>query len=178
MTEPADSTDRPRLRLVARRLSELPGYEDDGPLLPRPQTDGALALATVPPTTTRPELEVVPEPRVEFGPERTPPGALPPPGPRALVLVRAVVEALAGDRPLTQLAPWTTQQVIDQLSPRVRPSSARPWAGTVRRVAVCEPAPGVAEVAAVVQRGPRAGALALRLEGLDGRWQLTAIQLD
>jgi hypothetical protein len=35
----------------------------------------------------------------------------------------------------------------------------------------------VAELAAVVRRGGRMAAIALRLEGVDGRWQCTALQI-
>ena len=52
-----------------------------------------------------------------------------------------------------------------------------------RSVLVLERAPAVGglagsvEVAAIVRRGPRSGAVALRLEGLDGRWLITAIEV-
>jgi hypothetical protein len=42
---------------------------------------------------------------------------------------------------------------------------------------VSEPADGVAEVCALVRRGARSTAVALRMEGMDGRWQCTAIEL-
>ena len=65
--------------------------------------------------------------------------------------------------------------------PRSSPAraSARPDAarGVVRSVHVSEPADGVAEVCALVRRGARSTAVALRLEGLDGRWQCTALEL-
>jgi len=47
----------------------------------------------------------------------------------------------------------------------------------VRSLHVSAPADGVAEVAALVRRDARSTALALRLEGLDGRWQCTALEL-
>ena len=56
----------------------------------------------------------------------------------------------------------------------VRGAAAR---GVVRSIHVSEPADGVAEVAALVRRGARSTAVALRLEGLDGRWQCTALEL-
>jgi hypothetical protein len=43
-------------------------------------------------------------------------------------------------------------------------------------VHVSEPADGVAEACAVVDTGPRRRAIALRLEGLDGRWRCTQLQ--
>lgn len=46
----------------------------------------------------------------------------------------------------------------------------------VRSVHVSEPADGVAEVCATVQRGLRATTMALRIEGVDGRWQCTALE--
>jgi hypothetical protein len=42
---------------------------------------------------------------------------------------------------------------------------------------VDEPADGVAEVCAVVSHGERFRAIALRLEGIDGRWRCTVLQL-
>jgi hypothetical protein len=49
--------------------------------------------------------------------------------------------------------------------------------GVVRSLHVSEPADGVAEVCALVRRGGRSTAVALRLEGMDGRWKCTAIEL-
>lgn len=114
-------------------------------------------------------------------PVRTPRAQLPEPGPRAAALVRALLEVLAGDRPAMQLLRWATPDVHEQIV-RARRAQAgagggRPWAATLRRVLVSEPADGVAEVSAVVDRGTRSRALALRLEGLDGRWKVTALQL-
>ena len=51
------------------------------------------------------------------------------------------------------------------------------WAEVVRSVHVSEPVDGVAEVCAIVQQGPRCRAIALRLEGIDGRWQCTALHI-
>jgi hypothetical protein len=45
------------------------------------------------------------------------------------------------------------------------------------RVHVCEPVDGVAEVSAVAHRSGRAHAVAARLEGIDGRWRCTALQI-
>ena len=47
----------------------------------------------------------------------------------------------------------------------------------VRRVRVCEPADGIVEACAVVVSHGRVRALALRLEGLDGRWLVTALTI-
>ena len=47
----------------------------------------------------------------------------------------------------------------------------------VGTVHVCEPVDGVAEVTAVARRDGRAHAVAARLEGIDGRWRCTALQI-
>jgi uncharacterized protein DUF6459 len=118
---------------------------------------------------------------VEFGPQPTPRVALPEPRQWAGRFVQAVVEVLAGDRPLSQLVRWTTAEVYDEVSARVVPSgppgAPTPARALVRSVHVTEPSDGVAEVAASVRRGRRCTAVALRLEGMDGRWQCTALEL-
>ncbi|HEX6936770.1 MAG TPA: Rv3235 family protein, partial [Actinomycetes bacterium] len=96
-------------------------------------------------------------------------------------LVQAVVEVLAGARPVGQLVRWTSSDVYDEVAGLVlvRTGSGGPEQARamVRSVHVTEPADGVAEVAAMVRRGVRTTAVALRLEGLDGRWQCTALEL-
>jgi len=87
---------------------------------------------------------------------------------------------LGGDRPASQLVRWTTTEVYDEVSSRVVPSASggrAPARALVRSVHVTEPADGIAEVAASVRRGPRCTAVALRFEGMDGRWQCTALEL-
>uniref|UniRef100_UPI00262EF298 Rv3235 family protein n=1 Tax=uncultured Pseudokineococcus sp. TaxID=1642928 RepID=UPI00262EF298 len=50
-------------------------------------------------------------------------------------------------------------------------------AAVVRRVRITHPADGVVEAAAVVMDTDRVRAVALRLEGWDTRWRLTALEL-
>jgi hypothetical protein len=89
------------------------------------------------------------------------------------------LEVMAGRRPVTQLRGVTTPRLFAALSGGRRPR----WCaeGTaplmVGRVHVCEPVDGVAEVSVVVRRAGRAHAVAARLEGLDGRWRCTALQI-
>jgi hypothetical protein len=115
-----------------------------------------------------------------FGPQATAREALPEPRAWAARLAQAVVEVLAGDRPATQLVRWTAEDVYDGI--RRRAQTRRTQGGPSPRAAlssvrVCEPADGVVEACAVVRRGSRYHAVALRLQGLDGRWQCTALQL-
>lgn len=177
-----------------------PPYDDEGadPRRPVPSgppgdaLQGTLALAFVLPTgvpavpDTPPELRLVPPTpaaedldEAEFGPQPTPREDLPEPRRWAGRLVQAVVEVLAGDRPASQLVRWTTTEVYDQVVARVVPGlpTTCPARGVVRSVHVTEPVDGVAEVAALVRRGARSTAVALRLEGMDGRWQCTALEL-
>jgi hypothetical protein len=118
----------------------------------------------------------------EFGPQPTPRALLPEPKPWAARLVQAIVEVTAGARPVGQLIRWTTNDVYESMQRRM--AHAGSMAGSVRRVGsivrsvhVDEPRDGVAEVCAVVQHGVRCRAIALRLEGVDGRWQCTALQV-
>lgn len=105
---------------------------------------------------------------------------LPDPDAWARRLSQILAEVLTGHRPHTQLVRWTTEQVYRHLRRSIAvPSSSssrrrtRPVVGTVR---VCEPADGIAEVSAVLRTSGRTQALALRLEGMDGRWVITALQ--
>ena len=124
----------------------------------------------------------------EFGPQKTASTMLPAPTPWAGRLVQAVIEVVSGVRPASQLVRWTTAPVYEALCGRVARPLSYPGAGSrnavntrlaevVRSVRVSEPRDGVAEVCAIVQQGPRCRAIALRLEGIDGRWQCTALQI-
>jgi hypothetical protein len=149
---------------------------------------GTLALAFVLPSglpampEPPPDLQLVAVDAVldEFGPRPTRRAALPAPRTWAGRVVQAIVEVLAGVRPATQLVRWTTAEVYEQISSRVLAhggDTSGPPRGVVRSLHVSEPADGVAEVCALVRRGARSTAVALRLEGMDGRWQCTALEL-
>jgi hypothetical protein len=148
-----------------------------------PAVQGTLALAFGLPTGVPAVPEPPPDLRLvedEFGPLPTGREALPAPRTWAARVVQAIVEVLAGVRPATQLVRWTTADVYEQISSRVltvRADAAEPPRGVVRSLHVSEPADGVAEVCASVRRGARSTAVALRLEGMDGRWQCTALEL-
>jgi hypothetical protein len=115
-----------------------------------------------------------------FGPRPTTTDELPDPVAWARRMAQAVVEVLSGVRPAAQLVRWTTLEVYAGLQRRCAPASSRPEPGrraVVRTVRVCQPADGVAEASAVVVARGRVQAVALRLEGLDGRWRMTALEL-
>jgi hypothetical protein len=116
---------------------------------------------------------------VDFGPAWSGRGDLPDAREAGRRLVTLALETLAGRRPVGQLQPLALPGVFTALSTGRRPR----WCaeGTapivVGRVHVCEPVDGVAEVTAVAHRAGRAHAVAARLEGIDGRWRCTALQI-
>lgn len=106
--------------------------------------------------------------------------ALPDPGPWVAQLVQAVLEVLALERPRQQLVRWLTPEVYAEVSRHVlaappRRAGARPVRRSVSSVHVSEPADGVVEASAVAVGGPRARAVAVRLEGWDNRWRCTRL---
>ena len=151
---------------------QLPGEVD---AVPAP--DRALRLVTREPALdldTDPAVAVVATSRED----------LPDPGPWTAQLVQAVLEVLAHERPRQQLVRWLAPEVYADLgvhlAARPTPSGPRPGGRarrTVSSIHVFEPADGVAEATAVVVGGRRARAVAVRLEGWDGRWRCTRLAI-
>jgi len=101
----------------------------------------------------------------------------------AASFIQAVVEVIAGDRPVTQLVRWTSRGVYAEITQRQRRVARHRSAAGMRTsrqhvatVRVCRPAAGCAEVAARVTFGPRSRAVAARLDYVHGRWLCTAIR--
>ena len=202
MTVTCDEPARIRIMPVPRTD---PPYDDELELAPpiavtTGGVQGALALAfTLPgglPTLPSPpvplvQLRAVPDDISQFAEEPDDPAVrpqlttranLPDPHRFAGRLAQAILEVVSGARPAAQLARWTSKPVYDDISRRLSrlASSGAPGlrgvvAGCVRSVHVTEPLDGIAEVCAIVQREGRALAVALRLEGLDGRWMCTEL---
>lgn len=171
----------PPLRLLRAPVCDPP-YDDERPSW-TPPMDGSLALAFPPSGDTVP-LRLVPPAYGydDFEREPTARADLPDPRPWTRRLAQVLAEVAVGARPVAQLAPYAELDVLDQLEATVRRFAASAQRGQtlrplVRSVHVSEPADGVAEACAVVDTGPRRRAVALRLEGMDGRWQCTALQL-
>ncbi|MPZ60797.1 MAG: hypothetical protein GEU93_05780 [Propionibacteriales bacterium] len=154
------------------------------PAAPNPITQGTLALdftlpTGVPATPRPPALTLI------VGGDDPPEPPAPPARAWAGRFVQAVVEVLAGDRPVQQLVRWTNQAVYADLNLRVRrlgidlraPQRIGIARSHVRSVHICQPHPEVAEVAAHVRQGGRSRAIAARFEAVEGRWQCTALQL-
>jgi len=171
---------RSGLRLVVVSTPQ-PALDDELPL--RPGIPGRASPRPVHRPGPRPRLD---RPRpvdeaaaVDFGPQWTRRAELPDPREAGRRLVTAALEVLAGRRPLAQLSRVTSPAVFAALSSGRHPSWCRSSTAPllIGGVRVCEPVDGVAEVAAVARRGGRAHAVAARLEGVDGRWRCTALQV-
>ncbi len=96
--------------------------------------------------------------------------------------LQAVVEVVSSDRPLSQLARWTSSSVFDEVLRRQQLVAAhRNRAATrsgrvqVATVHIFQASADTAEVAARVKSGQRSRAMAARLEYDRDRWQCTAI---
>lgn len=117
------------------------------------------------------------------GPRATPSHELPDPVLLVTTVAATTLEVLSGCRPVSQLLRWTTPEVYATLSARAGAAARRRRPGTavqrtgVVRVSTCSPRDGVVEAAAVVTAGTRVRAMALRLEGWDGRWRVTVLEL-
>jgi len=155
--EPPFDDERPR------RLSVIGRY------------DRPLPFDRVPPSQLRLTRTVDP-----FEPQPTARDQLPDPELFIRRFLIAVVEVVTGRRSVSQLAPYTSPSLQAGLA---RDVGHLDRLGTARRPAVLhsvhcrEPADGVIEAAAVLRCGPRYRAIALRLEGLDGRWRCIRLQI-
>lgn len=115
-----------------------------------------------------------------FGPQATTAHDLPDPADWAGRLLRVLLEVGDGTRPAGQLSRWVTAEILDRFTRRgvlARRRLQRQRPVRVRTLRVCQPADGVAEVAAVVDHGGRVRAVAARLCGVDGRWLMTALEM-
>ena len=116
----------------------------------------------------------------DWGPRASGRAELPDPEQWATRLVQAVLEVHAGQRAAAQLTRWLREDLSAALKRRgaLAVRSADPRLRTlVRSVRICEPEDGIVEASAFVTRGGRGMAVALRLEGLDGRWLCTALDV-
>ena len=166
----------PELVLLPVPVSQPP-YDDELPDRTGPRLTLVTALPTpVGPLAALPALAPVAPPATVVPPVDP---TVPAVRPAARALVQGLLEVLGGVRPVTQLRRRTSVELYADLEALVhaqpRPAGLRPSTGAVLSLHVQQSAPTVAEVSATVRRGPRAGALALRLELFDGEWRCTAL---
>jgi len=168
-----------------------PPYDDELTADQVPPVAGSMPLPFERPTARRLRLVADPEPTTRdlFSPERTPRAELPDPRRWGGRLAQALAEVADGSRPIGQLLRWVSEDVSEEIEAQCHRSTAQarrtgsPAGRPLRRsrtvvksVHVCEPDDGIAELSATVRRDGRVTAVALRLEGLDGRWLCTALQ--
>jgi len=123
-------------------------------------------------------LEPAGDAEVDFDAQPTLRQDLPDPTTWVHRLMPALLECMAGQRPAAQLIRWVSQSCHQRIARRGKTARRRGVRGIRRpkvlKVSVCEPADGVAEASVVIHFDGRVRAVALRLEGLDGRWVVTA----
>jgi len=111
----------------------------------------------------------------DMGIRRTGTAQLPAAARAAQVFATALVEVLAGRRPVGQLRVHAAPAVFAGLVNRAPNGLSAP--AQLMSVRVCQPADGVAEISATIRSGARVRAIAFRMEGVDGRWRVTALDI-
>ena len=121
-----------------------------------------------------------------FAPQRTPSAQLPEPEPFLRNLTIGVLEVFSGVREVEQLARWVTEDafrklvVRSNLAARARSARGVPAKRPVHSILSVRhsaPAEGVVEAVIIVAGPARTRAVAVRLEGMDGRWRATSLAL-
>lgn len=134
----------------------------------------ALSLPFPAPSPAVPRLRLA-SPAESPAPQAT----VPPPALWAARFVRVLLEVMAGLRPVSQLGAWADSEVCRRIARRIgtadRCQDLRRSVGTLRSLHVSSPAPGVAEVCAVVEFGDRVRAVALRAEAAGTPWRCTGL---
>ncbi|GAB3578657.1 Rv3235 family protein [Calidifontibacter terrae] len=117
----------------------------------------------------------------EFGPQGTPTAALPDPAQWSHRMLLGFLEVWSGLRPPNQIEACFGLEMRERIrrahATAARRGASRAHPSRVLRIRVCEPADGVAEVSAVVQDRGRVHAIAMRLNGCDGRWRVTLLEM-
>jgi hypothetical protein len=81
---------------------------------------------------------------------------------------QAIVETLAGTRPVRQLVPWTTESSLTHIR-ALCPSFRTDGGPRIQRVLSSSPSADVVEVTVIAGFGPRTRALAMRFEHIAAR---------
>lgn len=157
-----------------------PGQVSSLPFPPRAIPGDTRRVAAPGASKDRPHLRLVDD----FGPAHTALLDLPDPAAWAARISVGLYEAAIGARPTTQVMRWLSPEVFDSVVRRssrgVRrgPATRRPV--RLRRVRICRSGndtAGIVEVSVVLDDHRRVRAMAMRLEGLDGRWLVTALEI-
>jgi Family of unknown function (DUF6459) len=121
-----------------------------------------------------------------FAPQRTSTAELPDADVFLRNLTRGVLEVLAGVREVDQLARWLAEDPFRKLvirtniAARARSARGVPAVRPIHAIISVHqssPIDGVVEGVVIVQIPTRTRAIAVRLEGMDGRWRATSLAL-
>ncbi len=109
---------------------------------------------------------------------------LPEPKNWASTFVQAAMEVAVGLRPPGQMVRWTTPEIQETLARRgalvaraIRRSGLHLTKPAVRAVLICTPAPRICEATSVITDMERVRAVAFRMEGFQGRWRVTQLEI-
>ncbi len=162
------------LRVLPAPIS-LPPYDDE----PGPRPTLTLVPRPLRPEPTAPHDTGADAVQAWLTPHGTPTSSLPPARTFAAAVVRAVLESLTGVRSVKQLQRDTTPELYAELAPAISRArttvGSRPDARAIRSLHLQTRPEGVVEACATVVRNGRLTALALRLEGFEGRWRVTDV---
>jgi hypothetical protein len=131
------------------------------------------------PILKKPRLYLVPstfgeEYDAEFAPEPTSASELPDIDELIFQFIHKIVEIWAGRRSASQVQAMCHHLIYSDLQRR---AGQQKLVGRVRKIKVTQPLDGVSESTVTVRYADRLRVVAIRFEGLDGRWLCTALTL-
>lgn len=110
----------------------------------------------------------------DFAPEPTSAAELPDIDELIFQFIHKVVEIWAGRRSASQVQSMCHHLIFSDLQ---RKAGQQKLVGRVRKIKVTQPLDGISESTVTVRYGDRLRVVAIRFEGLDGRWLCTALTL-
>jgi len=110
----------------------------------------------------------------EFAPKPTSSAELPNINELTFQFIHNVVEIWAGRRTASQVQAMCHHLIFADLQ---RKAGQQKMIGKVRKIKVTEPLDGICESTVTIRYGDRLRVVAIRFEGLDGRWLCTALTL-
>jgi len=110
----------------------------------------------------------------EFAPKPTSSTDLPDINELIFQFIHSVVEIWAGRRNASQVQAMCHHLIFADLQ---RKAGQQKLIGRVRKIKVTEPLDGISETTVTIRYGDRLRVVAIRFEGVDGRWLCTALTL-
>jgi len=131
------------------------------------------------PVIQKPRLYLIPstfgeEYDAEFAPKPTSACDLPDISQLTFQFIHSVVEIWAGRRTASQVQAMCHHLIFADLQ---RKAGQQKLVGKIRKIKVTEPLDGISETTVTIRYGDRLRVVAIRFEGLDGRWLCTALTL-